>query len=46
VLVFVKMKHGILIPSKIIEVPTLKNNENVQDVFTLSGSYAFGVFWW
>jgi len=48
VLVFVKMEHvNIDIFKKIMEVPALRNNESVQDVFTLSGSYAFGIFgWW
>jgi DNA-binding Lrp family transcriptional regulator len=48
VLVFVKMEHvNINTFKRIMEVPTLKDSEAVQDIFTISGMYAFGIFgWW
>jgi hypothetical protein len=47
-MVFAKMRHVNIKTFKgIMEVPALKDTENVEDVFTLSGEYAFGVFgWW
>ncbi len=48
VLIFVKMKYvDIKSFKKMMEVPALKASENVHDVFTTSGDYAFGIFgWW
>lgn len=45
VIVLVKMEHvNIDTFKKIMELPLLKENSRVQDVFTLSGPYAFGIF--
>ncbi|MBR9706692.1 Lrp/AsnC family transcriptional regulator [Candidatus Pacearchaeota archaeon] len=48
VLLFVKMEHvNIATFKEIMEIESLMENPAVQDVFTLSGVYAFGVFgWW
>jgi DNA-binding Lrp family transcriptional regulator len=48
IILLAKMKHlGAGDFKKIIEVPALKDSGNVEDIFTLSGEFAFGVFgWW
>jgi DNA-binding Lrp family transcriptional regulator len=48
VIVLVKMRHlNFTSFREMIGVPALKESENVQDIFTLSGGYAFGIlgFW-
>ncbi len=48
VLVFVKMRHADIDRfKKIVSIPALKDKNEVEEVFTLSGEYALGVFgWW
>lgn len=48
VIVFVKMEHvNIQTFIEIMRVPALEERHNVEDVFTLSGAYSFGIFgWW